>query len=160
MEAGLSDLFSVFAASFYSQPQAQAFWEKMARAEASHAILLEFEKWRIVREDLDSAAIRYDDPSLVRLMKKLDEIRASIVHPPDLKQTLELALKAENMALEFHNDRIFIEDFGVSDQVVQLLVSVEELHCEVLEKLAAAPDPLNALSSVDLSSLDQALAEA
>jgi len=160
MEAGLSELFSVFATSFYTMPAAQAFWEKMARAEANHALLLEFEKWRLVREELDGPGIRYDDPALIRQMKRLDDLRASIVHPPDLKQSISIALKAENMALDFHNDRIFIEQFGVSDRVISHLVAAEDLHREALEKLAAAPDPGVALADVDLDALDQPPPEA
>jgi hypothetical protein len=159
MEAGLSELFTTFATSFYSLPEAQAFWEKMARAEANHAILLEFEKWRLVREELD-AGVRYDDPALIRQMKRLDDLRASIIHPPDLKQTIAIALKAENMALDFHNDRIFIAEFGVSDRIVTHLVSAEDLHRETLEKLAAAADPRAVIQQRDLDALDQPPPEA
>lgn len=153
-EVQLSELFTVFATAFYSQPEAQAFWERLARAEAYHVLLLEFEKWRIVREDLDNAVVQYDDASLLRQMKKFDEIRSAVVLPPDLKKTLEFALQAEGMALTFHGDRIFIDDFGVSDQVVQLIAANEDVHQEIITKLAGETDPIAAIKGMDISVLD------
>ena len=49
VEAQLSELFSAFATSFYNIPEAQQLWERMAGSEADHAMLLVFEKWRIVK---------------------------------------------------------------------------------------------------------------
>ena len=153
-ESELSELFNTFATAFYDLAPAQAFWERMAGDERDHVLLLVFEKWRIVREDLDGARVSYDDPTLLRLMKVFDDLRASFVHPPDLKQALQLALKAEEKVLTFHEDRIFIDDFGLSDQVVNTLVGQEERHREALEKLLAAADSAQAISEFELSSLD------
>jgi hypothetical protein len=159
VEAQLAELFNSFATSFYNVPEAQRFWESMAGSEADHAMLLVFEKWRIVREDIDSAVIRYDDQSLLRQMKTFDDLRAAVVHPPEFKQTLEIALKAENMALEFHGNQIFIADVGVSDRVLQILADTEEIHREVLEQLINSSDPVAAVKEMDLSRIREVPAE-
>lgn len=154
-EAELSGLFNFFAMAFYSKGPLQDLFYRLARAEANHAVLLEFEKWRIVREEIDGASITYDDQSLLRHMKKFDNYRASLVTPPEIKHTVELAVKAENAALNFHEDRIFIADFGISDNAVQFLVRSEERHMEILEGLAAAADPDAYIKGLDLAVLDE-----
>ena len=97
------------------------------------------------------STIRYDEPSLLRQMKTFDDLCAAVVHPPELKQTLEIALKAENMALEFHGNQIFIADVGVSDRALQVLADTEEIHREILEQLISSSDPAAAIKEMDLS---------
>jgi hypothetical protein len=158
-EAEVADLFKSFATAFYALPAAQDFWQRMARAEAGHVLMLEFDKWRMVREELDLAQVKYADPALLRQFKKFDEIRGVLIHPPAFPQALAVALKAEESCLLFHDDRIFIEDFGVSDGVISALMATEEEHQAILKELLAAPDPMAALSSIDLSRIGDYMIE-
>jgi len=154
MEVELSQLFNTLALALYQQAPIMEFWQRMSRSEADQALALEFEKWRIVREDLDHARIIYDDPALLKAFQRFDKLRSAVVHPLEVKQSLELGLKAENMVLDFQADRILIADFGISDHVLTVIVETEERHREALERLLAASDPTAELEKIELAGLD------
>lgn len=151
-EAEVADLCRELATTFYQQPTVQEFWLRLARAESGHVLMLEFEKWRMAREESE-AQVKYSDPALVRQMKKFDDLRGSLVHPPDFKQALAVALKADEHCLRFHDERILLEDVGVNDAVVQAIVDAEAEHQAVFAELLAAPDPVAHLATLDLNRL-------
>jgi hypothetical protein len=159
VEVELAQIFSSFALAMYQKPECQAFWERAAKAHADHVAMLEIEKWRIVREDLDGARIVYDDKSLLKEFKRFDEIRGSIVHPVEFKSSVEIALRALQRAENFHADRIFLADFGIAEEMVQALDKTNTRQREVIESLAAAADPAGQVSSLDLAGLDAAREE-
>lgn len=159
VEAELAQLFNSFAIAFYKMPDVQELWERLAKGEAAHVLMLEFEKWRIVREELGEANVSYDDQALLLQMKKFDDMRGAIVHPLEFIQAIEIAVKAEESAMDFHDDRIFMEDVGVSDTVVQAIVEMEEKHRETLDKLASASDPVAAVKKIELAGLEEVPSE-
>ena len=157
-EAEVADLFRELVTTFYPLPAVQDFWQRLARAEAGHVLALEFEKWRMVREE-PAGQVKYSDPALIRQLKKFDDLRASLVHPPDFKQALAVALKAEDYCQRFHDERIMLEVVGVTDAVLQALVDSEAEHLAVINKLLAADDPVAALATIDLVRLGDFFAE-
>ncbi len=158
-ETELSNLFAYFATAFYDKPAAQAFWEELARVEAEHSKLLNFEKWRLARGATDSNLVRYDDPALLKQMQKFDDYRSDLALPAELPVACKIAIRAERSALTFHNDRIFIVDFGVTDQALEKLVGDEEVHLEVLAEIANSDDPLKTLEDFDPARLSAGKSE-
>lgn len=154
-ESELSALFNYFATAFYNNPEFMDFWAKMARSEANHAMALTLEKWRVVREEIDSANVKYEEEALIKQMGRFDKLRQEVVMPAEIDQVLDIAIKAEQTALHFHDQRIFLEGFAPSDATLQFIVDGEEFHMEILGKLKSADDKMKALNELDLSSLDE-----
>ena len=157
-EAEVADLYRELATAFYLLPAVQDFWQRLARSEAGHVLLLEFEKWRMVREE-PAGQVKYADPALLRQMKKFDDLRASLVHPLEFKPALAVALKAEEHCLRFHEERILLEEVGVTEAVLQAIVDSEAEHMAVLNELIAATDPAASLAGIDLGRLGDYIAE-
>jgi len=155
METQLSALFNHFSMACYDRPEISRFWAKMAMSEAAHLTMIEYEKWRVAREELDTGRIKFDDPALLRQMKKFDRLRDEVVVPAEPKKTFELGLRAEEDALEFHENRIFIAEFELAENVLQALVEDEDFHHDLLMKLSELDDPEAHLKACDLSPLDR-----
>jgi hypothetical protein len=151
-EAEVADLFRELATTFYSLSAVQDFWQRLARSEAGHVLMLEFEKWRMAREE-SAGLVKYSDPALLRQMKKFDDLRGSLVHPPEFKQALAVALKAEEFCQRCHDERIMLEEVGVTDSMLQAMVDAEAERLAVINELIAAADPVAALATIDLGRL-------
>ena len=79
--------------------------------------------------------------------------------PAELDQVIDIAIKAEEQALDFHDKRIFLEDLAPTDPALHYLVEGEEFHMELLGKLKTASDPVKVLDGLDMSLLDAPLPE-
>lgn len=132
LEAGVAELYYLFADQAGDRPELSALWRKSAREEENHRHQFLFaarlEKSTALHVLLDAQQARLALESLTNLIAR---VRQS---PPEWREALKLAIAMEEKLARFHSDTAITFDDDSLNQLFKSMMANDEQHVQALRE--------------------------